>query len=34
MEVGNRNYQSEEATEKVDYDLMGTEVILDLMKKM
>jgi len=34
MEVGNRNYQSKEAMEKVDYDLMGTEVILDLMKKM
>ena len=34
MEVVNRNYESEEATEKVDYDLMGTEVILDLMKKM
>ena len=34
MVAGNRNYQSEEATEKVDNDLMGTEVILDLMKKM
>ena len=34
MEAGNRNYQSEEAIEKVDSDLMGTEVILDLMKKM
>ena len=33
MEVGNRSYQSEEATEKVDYELMGTEVLLDLMKK-
>ena len=34
MEAGNGNYQSEEAMEKVDYDLKGTEVILDLMKKM
>ena len=34
MEVGNRNYQSEEATEKVDYDLMGTEVVSELKKKI
>ena len=34
MEAGHRNYQSKEAMEKVDYDLMSTEVILDLMKKM
>ena len=34
MQAGNGNYQSEEAMEKVDYDLKGTEVILDLMKKM
>ena len=30
----NRNYQSHEARGKVDYDLMGTEFILDLMTKI